>query len=61
MEYFQRQSLNVNRLLTKTDEICFTGKQSNASINGISEFKLDSSFLNSEVDILGYQIFRLNR
>ena len=33
----------------------------NAWINGISEFKLDSSFLNSEENILGYEIFRLNR
>ena len=48
-------------MLPKIDEICFIGKKSSASINGISESKQDSSFLNSEVDIVGYDIIRLNR
>lgn len=32
----------------------------NASINGISEFKLDSSFLNSEVAIADYELIRID-
>ena len=42
------------------DEIRFIAKQSNASINGISESKLNSSILNSELDIVGYNIIRMN-
>ena len=43
--------LNINSLLSKIDEIHFITKQPNTSIIGISEFKLDSSILNSELDI----------
>ena len=67
MEYFSKKKvlhivfyLNVNSLLPKIDEICFIAKQPNASIVGISESKLDLSILNSEVDIVGYNIIRMN-
>ena len=51
MEYFRKKKdlhilhLNVNNLLPKIDEIRFIAKQSNASIIGISECKLDPSIL----------------
>ena len=53
--------LNVNSLLPKTDEIRFISKQTNASIIGISESKLNSSILDSEVNIVGYAIIRMDR
>ena len=53
--------LNINSLLPKIDEIRFIAKQSNASITGISESKLDSSILNSELDIDEYNLIRLDR
>ena len=46
--------LNFNSLLPKIDEICFIAKQSNVSVIGISEPKLDSSLFNNEVDIENY-------
>ena len=52
--------LNINSLLPKIDEIRFIAKQSNASIIGISESKLDSSILNSELDIDEYNLVRLD-
>ena len=52
--------LNINSLLPKIDEIRLTAKQSNASTNGISKSKLDSSILNSELDIEDYDLVRLN-
>ena len=53
---FSRKSLlilhlNINSLLPKIDDICYIAKQSNPSMTGISESKLDSSILNSELDI----------
>ena len=53
--------LNINTLLRKIDEIRFIAKQSNASIIGISESKLDSSISNSELDIDEYNLIRLDR
>ena len=54
--------LNISSLLRKTDEIRFILKQSNASIIGISESKLDSSILNSDVDIIeDYDLIRISR
>ena len=53
--------LNINSLAPRTDEIRFIAKQSNASIIGISESKLDSSILNSELDIDDYDLIRLDR
>ena len=53
--------LTINSLLPKIDEISFIAKQSNASIIGISVSKLDSSILNSELDIDEYNLIRLDR
>ena len=53
--------LNVNSLLPKIAEICFIAKQPNASIIGISESRLDSSILNSEADVIGCDIIRMDR
>ena len=53
--------LNINSLLPKIDEIRFIAKQSNASIIEISESKLDSSILNSELDNGEYDLIRLDR
>ena len=49
--------LNIDSLLFK---LRFIAKQSNASITGIVESKLDSSILNSELDIDEYDLIRLN-
>ena len=56
MEDFQKEGityfyLNVNSLLSKIDEIPFIAKQLNTFIIGISEFKLNSSILTSELEI----------
>lgn len=50
--------LNVNIPLPKIDEIHFIAKQLNV---GISETQLYSSVLIREVDIVGYDIFRMDR
>ena len=65
MEYFRKKGLyvlhlNVNSHLLKIDEILFHCK-SNASLIRISESKLDSSILNSEVDVVSYDIKRMDR
>ena len=52
--------MNISSLLPKIDKICFITKQSNASIIGISESKLDSSILNKKLDIDDYNLFRLD-
>ena len=53
--------LNMNSLLSKIGEIGFIAKQSTASITGISESKLDSFILNSELDIGEYDLIKLDR
>ena len=50
----------MNSLLPKIDKIRFIAKQSNSSLIGISESKLDSSVLKSEVDIDEYDLIRLD-
>ena len=52
--------LNINSILTKINEIQFITNESNASITGISESKLDQSILNSEVDIEDYDVIRMD-
>ena len=52
--------LNINSLLPKINEIRFIAKQSNTSIIGICESELDSSILNSELDIDEYDLIRLD-
>ena len=58
MEYFHKLPFTV--LLHKINQICFIAKQSNALIIGISKSKLDSSVLNSEVVIEGYDVIRMD-
>ena len=53
--------LNIGSLLPKIDETCFFAKQSNVLIIEINELKLDSSILNSEVGIMGYDAIRIER
>ena len=53
-------TLNAISLLPKIDNIHFIAKQLNASIIAISESKLDSFILNSEVDIKGYDTIRMD-
>ena len=64
MEYFQKNGLhilylNISSLLPKIDEIRFIAKQSNASIIGVTESKLDSSILNNEVDTVDFDVIRM--
>ena len=54
-------TFEYQNLLLKIYNIRFTTKQSKTSITGISEPKLESSFFNSEVDIVGYHIIRMER
>ena len=53
--------LNINSLLPEIDETRFIANQSNASIIVISESKLDSSILSSDLDIEDYNLVRLGR
>lgn len=52
--------LNINSLVRKHDKKFFIAKQSKASIIGINEFKLHSNILKSEVNIVGYDVIRMN-
>ena len=52
--------LNINNLPPKIDEICFIAKQSSISIFRISEFKLDSSISNCEIDTVDYHVIRMS-
>ena len=49
---------NVNSLLPKIDELKSIAKLSNAAVIGISEPKLDGSFLSSEIHIDNYNTLR---
>lgn len=46
--------LNVNSLLTKIDEVSLIAKQSKVTMTGIGEPKLDSTILNSQLDLEDY-------
>lgn len=64
MEYFLKKvlhilHLNVNSLLPKKDEINFIAKQLNSMIR-ISEFKLDLSISDSDLDAVRYDVIRMN-
>ena len=52
--------LNINSLVPKQDKKFFITKQSKALITGISEFKLHSHILKSELNIVGYDVIRMN-
>ena len=53
--------LNVNSLLSKTDELRGITNCIKPAILGITESKLDSSVMNAEVNINGYSIIRNDR
>ena len=46
--------LNINSLLSKIDEIRYSVKQTNATVIGLTENKLDNTVLSSELEIEGY-------
>ena len=53
--------VNVNSLLSKTDELRNVVGHTKTAILGITESKLDSSISNQEVNISGYSILRSDR
>ena len=53
--------LNVNRLLSKIDELRYIAKRSNAAVIGTTKSKLDKCILDSEIQIDNYQIIRCDR
>ena len=53
--------LNINSLYPKIDELREILKKTNAAIIGITESKLDSSILNSELLISNYVLIRHDR
>ena len=52
---------NINSLLPKIDELSHIAKLTNAAVTGISESKLDDSFLISEIQINKYDLLRCER
>ena len=52
--------LNINSLLSKTDEIRYIAKLKNAAVIVSSEAKLDTVF-GSELEIEGYDLLRSDR
>ena len=53
--------MNVNSLLSKTDEIRDIANRIKPAVLGITESKLDSSVTNMEVNINSYSIIRNDR
>ena len=53
--------LNINSLPPKIDELRHMAGLSNATVVGISEWKLDKSVANSEILIDNYDLLRCNR
>ena len=53
--------LNVNRLLSKIDELRYIAKRSNAAVIGTTKSKLDKCILDSEIQIDNYHIIRCDR
>ena len=51
--------LNVNCVLAKINESA-TEKWANATVIGLSETKIDNIFLNSELEIEGYEVVRFD-
>ena len=52
--------ININSLLPKIDEVCYTTNITNASINWIRETKLDKTIWSSELEVDGYDLVRLD-
>ena len=53
--------INTNSLLPKVDELWYIAKLSEAAIIGISESKLDDTFLSSEIQIENYDLIYSDR
>ena len=53
--------LNINSLLSKTDEISYIAKLTNATVIGLSETQLDNTLLSTELEIEGYDMVRFDR
>ena len=50
--------LNINSLLSKTDELLEIARKTRVTVIGITESKLDGSVLDGEIDIDGYELVR---
>ena len=53
--------LNDNNLLPKIDDLIYIVNLSNAAVIGITESKLDTCILDSDMEIENYQILRCDR
>ena len=53
--------LNINSLLPKIDEVRDIIRQSKPAVFGISESKLDNTVADSEINVLGYSLIRVDR
>ena len=53
--------LNINSLLPKIDEVRHIIRQSKPAVFGISESKLDNTVADSEINVLGYSLIRVDR
>ena len=53
--------MNVNSLLSKTDEIRYIAARANTAVIGISEPKLGETILQSEIQISNYELLRCDR
>ena len=65
-QHFKRRGLhflhlNINSITTKIDQLRYIAQKSEASVIGISESKIDKTFLNGEIQIDGYEIERKDR
>ena len=53
--------LNVNSLLPKIDEICYTAEHTKSTVIGITESKLHKSIFQLEIEIDNYDLLRCDR
>ena len=53
--------MNINRLLSKIDELREIARKTRATVIGITESKLDGSVLDGEINIDGYKLVRSDR
>ena len=53
--------MNINSLLPKIDELRETAENTDAAVIGITESKLDSTILKSEISNDNYEVLRHDR
>ena len=58
---FHFMPLNINSLLSKIEELCYTAKSTNAAVMEICESKLDASALEQEISLDNYKILCCDR